>query len=75
MPLLFYEQSFKSQGEPANKLKTVTTLADPSSTAVVRPNVDTFYSSMSYDVGYHDIEITVPQVEPNRYWSIAFYTA
>lgn len=54
---------------------TITALSDPSSTAVVRPNVDTFYSSVSYDVGSSDLEISVPEIEPDRYWSAAFYTA
>ncbi|QDS75208.1 hypothetical protein FKW77_000047 [Venturia effusa] len=54
---------------------TITTLSDPSSTAVVRPNVDTFYSSVSYDIGASDLEIKILEVGSDRYWSAAFYTA
>ncbi|PVH72077.1 hypothetical protein DL98DRAFT_563667 [Cadophora sp. DSE1049] len=39
---------------------------------VIRPNVDTLYSTMFIDVSSHDLEITVPSI-PDRYWVFPFY--
>ncbi|KAE9986701.1 hypothetical protein EG328_005028 [Venturia inaequalis] len=75
LPLLSFEKLFKNQAVPANQMLTITALSDPSSTAVVRPNVDTLYSSVSYDVGASNLELKVPEIEPDKYWSAAFYTA
>lgn len=58
----------------ANNLTANTELANPSSTTVVAPNVDTLYSSAAFDLSGGSLIVTVPEVEPNnRYWSFSFY--
>jgi hypothetical protein len=39
----------------------------------VRPNTDALVSTVLYDVSHDDLEITVPQVDEGRYYSISFY--
>ncbi|KFY78110.1 hypothetical protein V499_02651 [Pseudogymnoascus sp. VKM F-103] len=39
---------------------------------VIRPNVDTLYSTIFIDVSSHDLEVTVPSI-PDRYWVFPFY--
>ena len=56
-----------------NLLIPATTLATPSETAVVLPNVDTLYSTAVFDLSEDDVVVTVPQVDANRYWNFGFY--
>lgn len=49
-------------------------LANPNSTATVKPNVDTFYASTCHDLSDQDLIITIPQIGPSRYYSVAFYS-
>ncbi|KAH8897291.1 hypothetical protein GQ53DRAFT_887596 [Thozetella sp. PMI_491] len=53
---------------------TVTTLATPASTEIVKPNVDTLYMTQYYDVSQQDVELTIGEVESDRYYSVSFYT-
>ncbi|OBT67937.1 hypothetical protein VE03_02504 [Pseudogymnoascus sp. 23342-1-I1] len=39
---------------------------------VIRPNVDTLYSTIFIDLSSHDLEVTVPSI-PGRYWVFPFY--
>jgi hypothetical protein len=56
-----------------NTVFPVSSTATPQETMVVRPNTDTLYSQVFYDVSNSDLEITVPAVNPTRYFSVAFY--
>jgi hypothetical protein len=40
---------------------------------VVAPNVDTLYSTAAFDLSAGDLIVTVPHVDPGRYWSFSFY--
>jgi hypothetical protein len=77
LPLYAYAKlatSFVSVSDTAvNVLFPATTLATPTETAVVLPNVDTLYSTAVLDLSENDIVVTVPQVDANRYWNFAFY--
>ncbi|KFY28807.1 hypothetical protein V491_00276 [Pseudogymnoascus sp. VKM F-3775] len=39
---------------------------------VIRPNVDTLYSTIFIDLSSHDLEVSVPSI-PDRYWVFPFY--
>jgi len=39
---------------------------------VIRPNVDTLYSSIFIDLSSHDLVFTVPDIQ-DRYWVWPFY--
>jgi hypothetical protein len=77
LPLYAYAKlatSFVSVSDAAvNVLVPATTLATPSETSVVLPNVDTLYSTAVLDLSENDIVVTVPQVDANRYWNFGFY--
>ncbi|MFE2997044.1 DUF1254 domain-containing protein [Nocardia sp. NPDC059246] len=51
---------------PMNQFANMAFLPDASFTAVVRPNVDTLYSSMFYDVSKEPLVVSVPDMG-NRY--------
>ena len=38
----------------------------------MRPNVDTLYSAMLYDVSQKDLVIVIPDID-DRYWLFSFY--
>lgn len=49
-------------------------LATPQDTAVVKPNVDTLYSRVFYDLSKQDLVFDVPAVNDSRYYALSFYT-
>ncbi|KAE8306252.1 DUF1254-domain-containing protein [Aspergillus transmontanensis] len=51
-----------------------TQLATSASQHVVRPNVDTLYSTAVIDLSHHDIVVDIPLVK-DRYWVFPFYDA
>ncbi|KIW83255.1 hypothetical protein Z517_02500 [Fonsecaea pedrosoi CBS 271.37] len=76
IPLLAYEKGFNGllkAGLGANQLAPSSTLATPQSTAVVKPNRDTLYASVFYDLSKQDLVVDVPEVD-DRYYAVAFYT-
>ncbi|OAP63823.1 hypothetical protein AYL99_03050 [Fonsecaea erecta] len=76
IPLLAYEKGFGGllkAGLGANQLAPSSTLATPQSTAVVKPNRDTLYASLFYDLSRQDLVVDVPQVD-DRYYAVSFYT-
>ncbi|OQU93874.1 hypothetical protein CLAIMM_00329 [Cladophialophora immunda] len=76
IPLLAYEKGFGGllkAGLGANQLAPSSTLATPQSTAVVKPNRDTLYASVFYDLSRQDLVVDVPEVE-GRYYAVSFYT-
>ncbi|OAL25326.1 hypothetical protein AYO22_05203 [Fonsecaea multimorphosa] len=76
IPLLAYEKGFGGllkAGLGANQLAPSSTLATPQSTAVVKPNRDTLYASVFYDLSSQDLVVDVPEVN-DRYYAVSFYT-
>ncbi|KAI0165810.1 hypothetical protein GGR57DRAFT_512809 [Xylariaceae sp. FL1272] len=75
-PLASYARAFagRDQSMPINHLHTETVPADANLTAVVKPNVDTLYSDQCFDVSAQDIVITVPEVDPARFYSVSLYS-
>ena len=61
------------EGNAVNLLVHSTEFATPQSTIVVLPNVDTLYSTALYDLSQNDLQVTIPDIGPDRYWSFAFY--
>ncbi|HTZ53561.1 MAG TPA: DUF1254 domain-containing protein [Candidatus Acidoferrum sp.] len=64
---------------PVNQFAHVRAFPDPSMTMVVRPNADTLYSSLQYDVGREPLIIGVPDsheryylLEVMDYWTDVF---
>ncbi|KAL2847767.1 hypothetical protein BJY01DRAFT_234163 [Aspergillus pseudoustus] len=47
-------------------------LATPDDRAVVRPNVDTLYTPLFYDISQADLEFVIPEIE-DRYWLWPYY--
>ena len=72
LPLFAFEKSF-ARFEAANKLQVSGRLASPASRSVVKPNVDTLYSRLCFDLKESNVEIQVPELEDGRYWSVALY--
>lgn len=76
-PLVAYNKEFRgSKGLSqlgTNKLFSSGTLSDPSETSVVLPNVDTIYALAAIDLSSTDLVLTVPPIQPNRYYLFAFY--
>ncbi|KAF1989741.1 hypothetical protein K402DRAFT_349836 [Aulographum hederae CBS 113979] len=56
-----------------NTLFANTNLANASQTEVVFPNADTLYSTAAFDLTRDDLTVTVPEVDPGRYWSVSVY--
>lgn len=54
---------------PFNKLKNKAVLLGPEFTTIVRPNNDTFYSTVWLDLRSEPMVISVPDIEDNRYYS------
>lgn len=75
LPLLSYAKlalPFVSAGA-ANYFVHLTQPATPQETTVVLPNVDTIYSAAVFDLSSNDINVTIPTIDADRYWSFAFY--
>ena len=56
-----------------NKVVSAQTLSGPQDTTVVRPNVDTLYSTGILDLSQDDLVLTVPNISDGRYWLFPFY--
>ena len=56
-----------------NYIITSGSLANATSTTIVRPNVDTIYAASFLDFSSEDLVLTVPEMEPDRYYVFAFY--
>ena len=59
-----------------NKLAGTGRLAQPGDStdqAVVLPNVDTLYASAIFDLSEYNVEVTIPAVQPGRYYNFGFY--
>ena len=48
-------------------------LADSTQTNVVLPNADTIYATAVYDLAEQDLEFTLPPMQADRYYVLAFY--
>src|SRR5580698_4427778 len=59
----------KDYRAPFNKLTSAKSVATPDDKFVVTPNSDTPYSYLWMDLRAEPMVITIPKVEPNRYYS------
>jgi hypothetical protein len=55
---------------PFNQIRNLTHVATPEDTAVVTPNSDTPYSILWLDLRAEPMVISVPEVDPKRYYSV-----
>jgi hypothetical protein len=53
-----------------NRILGSATIANANNTAVVSPNIDTFYTTGVLDIRYEPVVITIPPIEEKRYFSI-----
>jgi len=60
---------------PMNQLVSEARVFTPADTAVQTPNSDTPYSFFGADLRAEPLVITVPEIEPDRYYSIQFVDA
>ncbi|MFD4669872.1 DUF1254 domain-containing protein [Lentzea sp. NPDC058450] len=65
-PLVSVEVTKRGSGLPANQLAHMPVVPDASFTDVVRPNVDTLYTSMFFDTSAGPVVVTVPDMH-DRY--------
>ncbi|MGI5498934.1 DUF1254 domain-containing protein [Lentzea sp. CA-135723] len=65
-PLVSVEVTKRGSGLPANQLAHLPVVPDASFTDVVRPNVDTLYTSMFFDASAGPVTVTVPDMH-DRY--------
>ncbi|WP_394618611.1 DUF1254 domain-containing protein [Lentzea sp. JNUCC 0626] len=61
-PLVSVEVTRRGSGLPANQLAHMPVVPDASFTDVVRPNVDTLYTSMFFDASAGPVIVTVPDM-------------
>lgn len=50
-------------------------LASPDNGGVFTPNVDTLYSRVVLDLSKHDVVLTIPTIDSDRYWNYPVYDA
>jgi hypothetical protein len=71
-PLLAYGKLSRGLPPISNTLWHARTLQTSESRNVVRPNVDTLYSVLMYDLSQNDLNFTIPDVQ-DRLWLFSFY--
>ena len=57
---------------PWNTINNVARVFTPADTAIQTPNSDTPYSQLGADLRAEPLVLTVPEVEPGRYYSLQF---
>lgn len=57
----------------SNAIRHNRDLATAEDVSLVRPNVDTLYSRVVVDLSHNDVYITIPKVDGDRYYAVAFY--
>lgn len=62
-----------SMTNTTNKYYHSRQLAGPTDQSIVRPNVDTLYSSAVIDLSHKDVVIKIPSIDKDRYWIYPFY--
>lgn len=55
---------------PLNTLVNVARLYAPEDTAIITPNSATPYSLIVFDLRAEPVVVTMPEIEPNRYYSL-----
>lgn len=74
-PLLAYQKVsvVRTQQVGVNNVIHARILANASSQQVVKPNADTLYSNVVYDLSKEDVDITVPEVPDDDFYLFSFY--
>lgn len=55
---------------PMNQINNVERLFTPADTAIITPNADTPYSYLIMDLRAEPLVVTLPPIDPNRYYSL-----
>ena len=78
-PLIAYRNYstdfFADGGVGTNKISGTVGLAGPENQTVHHPNPDCTFANALIDLSQHDLVITLPRFEDNRFWATAFYDA
>lgn len=61
------------QGVGTNKFYDTGRLATPASRTVVAPNVDTIYALAVLDLAHQDVVVTLPPMQDDRFYLLAFF--
>lgn len=64
------EQGGNQYKGPLNTLSNVARIFTPADTAIITPNSDTPYSFLVMDLRAEPLVVTLPPIEPNRYYSM-----
>ncbi|KAK5132324.1 hypothetical protein LTR08_009159 [Meristemomyces frigidus] len=76
-PLVGFRQLASTSGilelDGTNVLASHATAANASLHVVVRPNVDTIYSTGAFDLSATDVVVTLPPMEDDRFYLFGFY--
>lgn len=75
-PIVTFSRYFGGLNYTTNTLVSLSNgkLSDPNTTTVDgRANVDTVYSTAIFDLAAEDVVLTVPRVEPDRFYLFAFF--
>lgn len=74
-PLLAFQtlSIARTQQVGVNNIIHGRTLSDATSRQVVKPNADTLYSNVIYDLSQEDVSITVPNVPSDAFYLFSFY--
>lgn len=71
----FVDKSNPEYKGPWNEIRSFARLMTPEDKAVQTPNSDTAYSFLGLDLRAEPVVITVPKMEPNRYFSVQLVDA
>lgn len=74
-PLLAWQRDASGviQDVGINSLQHARELSTPANRSVVKPNVDTLYSTLIYDLSEADLEISIPEVPADNFKLFSFY--
>ncbi|RMJ19316.1 hypothetical protein CDV36_001005 [Fusarium kuroshium] len=68
----YAQLTFPIPNATTNHLYPNRDMAKPGSIGVVRPNADTLYTTLFFDLSTADLVLTVPKIPKNRYWVFPF---
>lgn len=74
-PLLAWQKAYVPiiDGVGTNTWEHARILSTPSDKTVVKPNVDTLYSYLVYDLSQSNVEVTIPDVPATEFKLFSFY--
>lgn len=74
-PLLAYKKTYLALSPrlPINKIGHARQLKTPADQSVVKPNVDTLYSTVMFDVSRQDLILEIPDIPESQYALFSFH--